>query len=114
MGVRIPVVAFFAVSSAASGLIVVSPATPRAFKSSTPVPCSSAAQSLSYVSPQRTDRVVLGRVTLPTGVLQVTSEESGTPWALWAKYGIKLRRASTLISLSVPREWRNRAAIAWG
>jgi hypothetical protein len=59
-------------------------------------------------------RVVLGLVSVPPAYLAQIVKSGGQTWPYWRKAGLVIRGGSPPVSVSVPRPWRNRAAITWG
>jgi hypothetical protein len=59
-------------------------------------------------------RVVLGVVSVPPAYLRQVVPTRSRPWAFWRKAGLAVRGGSRPVSVSVPKAWRNRAAITWG
>jgi hypothetical protein len=62
-------------------------------------------------------RVVLGVVSVPPdyipGVVP-TRNKYFRPWRFWSKAGLNVQAGSPAVVVSVPKAWRNRAAISWG
>jgi hypothetical protein len=58
------------------------------------------------------ERTIFASVTLPRRDLIQIARVDG-PWRYWRKAGV-LVRASTRVTISIPRTWRRRAAISWG
>jgi hypothetical protein len=92
-----------------------------------PISCESAAEFLEPVSPSPRDVVVFDRVAIPRGLADNgLASFTGRPARLkfWLKAGLLVRRHGTPlgpapraikpVEITVPREWRNRAAIGWG
>jgi hypothetical protein len=59
-------------------------------------------------------RVVLGVVSVPPAYLQQVVTSGGQTWPYWRKAGLVVRGGSPPVSVTVPRAWRNRAAVTWG
>lgn len=59
-------------------------------------------------------RVVLGVVAVPPAHIPRTAESGSERWPFWSKAGIVVRADSPPITVSVPKAWRQRAAIGWG
>lgn len=59
-------------------------------------------------------RVVLGVVSVPPVHLPQVVPTGSRPWTHWRKAGVVIRADSPAVSVSVPKAWRNRAAISWG
>jgi hypothetical protein len=60
------------------------------------------------------NRVVLGVVSVPPAYGPQVVPTRSRPWAFWRKAGLVIRSGSRLVSVSVPKAWRKRAAITWG
>lgn len=59
-------------------------------------------------------RVVLGVVSVPQVYLPQVVPLRSRPWTHWRKAGLVIRGGAPPVTVSVPRAWRNRAAITWG
>lgn len=62
-------------------------------------------------------RVLLGVVSVPADYIPGVVPTRGRffrPWRFWSKAGLNVRAGSPAVVVSVPRAWRNRAAITWG
>jgi len=59
-------------------------------------------------------RVVLDVVSVPPARLIHVAPTGRRPWAYWRKAGLVVRADAPPVTVSVPAEWRNRAAITWG
>lgn len=77
------------------------------------VSCDSAAMFAHPQKPTAGDRVLFDRVAVPPGFLQQVVRVEG-PWAFWRKAGLLVRAGTRGVSVTVPRRWRDRAAIEWG
>ena len=58
-------------------------------------------------------RLVLGAASVPPAYLPQVAPTGETPWTHFSKHGMVVR-SGTSVTVTVPRPWRNRAAIAWG
>lgn len=59
-------------------------------------------------------RVVLGVVSVPEAHLSQVVPNGRRPWTYWRKAGLVIRGDSPVVSVTVPKAWRTRAAIHWG
>jgi hypothetical protein len=59
-------------------------------------------------------RVVLGIVSVPPAHLVGVVKTDLTPLAYWRKAGLVIRASHIRVTVSIPKEWRMRAAITWG
>ena len=62
-------------------------------------------------------RVLLGVVSVPADYIPGVVPTRGKffrPWRFWSKAGLNVRAGSPAVVVSVPKPWRNRAAITWG
>jgi hypothetical protein len=61
-------------------------------------------------------RVVLGIVSAPPVYLggNVVRDPYSAPFPYWEKAGIAIRAGTAAVTVSLPKEWRNRARIRWG
>jgi hypothetical protein len=59
-------------------------------------------------------RVVLGVVSVPQAYRPQVVPTGRLPWSYWSKAGLVIRGGSPPVTVSVPKAWRNRAAITWG
>ena len=59
-------------------------------------------------------RPVLGVVSVPPSYLPQVVATHRRPWAYWRKAGLVVRANRAAVGVSVPRNWRTRAAITWG
>jgi hypothetical protein len=95
-------------------------ASPRSVERSRTVPCSESigVPRFPYVGSNHADgryRLVLGAVSVPPAYLAQTSPTQTRPWRYFSKSGLVVRAALRQpVLVTVPRAWRNRAAIAWG
>jgi hypothetical protein len=91
----------------------------RSARPSTPttsVPTIACDEAIGNAESGRADgyRVVLGVVSVPPAYLPQVVETGDDPWAYWRKAGLVIRAESRpSVFVSVPSEWRNRAAITW-
>ena len=69
---------------------------------------------LGNSQPQYQSRLVLGAASVPPAYLAQVVATHDQPWRYWRKAGLVIRSGSERVTLSVPKEWRNRAAIVWG
>jgi hypothetical protein len=76
------------------------------------VPCRESIDSTKF--PYVSYRVVLGAVSVPPAYLQQVVPTGEKPWAYWRKAGLVVRASGEAVTLSVPRAWQGRVAIAWG
>ena len=60
------------------------------------------------------ERVVLGVVAVPPAFIPQTVASGDGRWPYWSKSGLVVRANSRPVRVSVPRRWRQRAAIGWG
>ena len=59
-------------------------------------------------------RIVLGVITLGPEFLQPTVPVHQGWWRYWQKHGLAIRAGHQMVTITVPKAWRNRAAITWG
>ena len=59
-------------------------------------------------------RRVLGIVSVPPASLPEIEDTGSRPWRYWRKAGLVVRAGRTLVTVTVPAAWRDRAAIGWG
>lgn len=59
-------------------------------------------------------RVVLGVVSVPPAYRPQVVPTDRQPWTYWSKAGLVIRGGSPTVSVTVPKAWRNQAAITWG
>lgn len=64
--------------------------------------------------PRYQSRLVLGAASVPPAYLAQVVATHDQPWRYWRKAGLVIRSGSEHVTLSVPKEWRSRAAIVWG
>jgi len=61
------------------------------------------------------NRVVLDAVSAPPAYLAgVVRDPASAPFPYWRKAGIAIRASRAAVSISVPKEWRDRVRIVWG
>ena len=83
------------------------------------VPCNEVilATKWPYVgnrNPVHRYRTVLDAVSVPPAFLQQVVPTGEKPWSHWRKAGLVVRATAPTITITVPKAWRARAAIAWG
>ncbi len=59
-------------------------------------------------------RVLLGVVSAPPPYRPQVIATGSRPWTHWSKAGLVIRGGTPPVTVSVPKAWRNRAAITWG
>jgi hypothetical protein len=59
-------------------------------------------------------RLVLGTASVPPAYLQQVVATHDRPWKYWRKAGRVIRWGSEQVTITVPTDWRTRAAITWG
>ena len=62
-------------------------------------------------------RLVLGQVSVPPAYMEQVvplRSEPRTRWRYWRKQGLVLRANGKPVTITVPKAWRERVAIAWG
>jgi hypothetical protein len=59
-------------------------------------------------------RVILGVVSVPQAYRPHVEPTDRRPWSHFSKAGLAVLGGSPAVVVSVPRPWRNRAAIGWG
>ena len=64
--------------------------------------------------PEYRYRQVLGVVAVPPAFMQQVVPTRQKPWAYWHKQGIVIRAGAEVVTVTVPKIWRRRAAITWG
>ena len=69
---------------------------------------------LGNSQPRYQSRLVLGAASVPPAYLAQVVATHDQPWRYWRKAGLVIRSGSERVTLTVPKEWRNRAAIVWG
>jgi hypothetical protein len=83
------------------------------------VPCTESIDEtpFPYVGdsrPERRYRLVLAAFSVPPAFLRQTVSTDERPWAYWSKSGMVTRGDGRPMTVTVPRNWRDRVAIAWG
>jgi len=58
-------------------------------------------------------KIVLGRISVRPGY-GGTALRVGGRWPYWQKNGIEILAGTPVVSISLPKSWRQRAAITWG
>jgi hypothetical protein len=69
---------------------------------------------LGNSQPQYQSHLVLGAASVPPAYLGQVVATHEQPWSYWRKAGLVIRSGSERVTLSVPKQWRSRAAIVWG
>jgi hypothetical protein len=59
-------------------------------------------------------KIVLGVISLGRDFLQPTVPVHQGWWRYWQKRGLEIRDGHQTVTITVPKAWRNRAAITWG
>jgi hypothetical protein len=59
-------------------------------------------------------KIVLGVISLGPDFLQPAVPVHQRWWRYWQKHGLWIRAGHQVVTVTVPRAWRNRAAITWG
>lgn len=59
-------------------------------------------------------KIVLGVLAVPPAHVQAAAPTGTLPWSYFSKWGIAVRLGSPAVLITVPRAWRNHAAIGWG
>jgi hypothetical protein len=82
------------------------------------VPCAESIDTtpfpyLGNSRPQLRYRTVLDAVSAPPSYLQQVIPTRQSRWRYWRKAGLVVR-AGHAVTITVPRPWRQRAAIVWG
>lgn len=73
-------------------------------------------EAIGHAKSGRADgyRVVLRVVSVPPAYLPQVVETGEEPWRYWLKAGLVIRAGNRpAVLVSVPKEWRERAAITW-
>jgi hypothetical protein len=78
------------------------------------VPCDEIIHHTKFPYRSSGYRLVLGVVSVPPAYLRQVVPTNSQPWAYWRKAGLVVRAGGPLVSVSVPKAWRNRVAITWG
>lgn len=69
---------------------------------------------LGNSQPRYRYRLVLGAASAPPAYQQQVVATHEHPWAYWRKAGLVIRSGAERVTVTVPREWRTRAAVTWG
>jgi hypothetical protein len=69
---------------------------------------------LGNSQPRYRYRLVLGAVSVPPAYQQQVVVTNERPWSHWRKAGLIIRAGAERVAVTVPKEWRTRAAITWG
>jgi len=64
--------------------------------------------------PENRYRQVLGVVAVPPAFMQQVVPTRQKPWTYWHKQGLVIRAGGEVVTVTVPKIWRGRAAIIWG
>jgi len=64
--------------------------------------------------PEDRYRQVLGVVAVPPAFMQQVVPTGQKPWTYWHKQGLVIRAGGEVVTVTVPKIWRGRAAIIWG
>lgn len=59
-------------------------------------------------------RILFGVLAVPPARLERAVPTGTRPWAYFRKYGLSIRASSPALLVTIPKEWRHRAAIGWG
>jgi hypothetical protein len=59
-------------------------------------------------------RILFGVLAVPPAQLERAVTTGSLPWAYFRKYGLSIRANSPAVLVTIPKVWRNRAAIGWG
>jgi hypothetical protein len=60
-------------------------------------------------------RVVFGAISVPPSYLpQGVVDPTSAPFSHWSKAGLAIRAGTTAVTVSLPKQWRDRARIVWG
>src|SRR5439155_13174548 len=78
------------------------------------VPCSEIIDHTRFPYRAGGYRLVLGAVSVPPAYLRQVVPTGQRPWGYWRKAGLVVRAGSPPVTVTVPKEWRHRAAITWG
>lgn len=105
------------VAAANSG--AAAPSTSSAITRTRTVPCSEsiAGTRFPYLGsnkPKDRYRLVLGVISVPPAYHQQIVRNGTEPWLYFFKAGLIIRANGQSVVVTVPQDWRNRAAIAWG
>jgi len=99
--------------------VLASAALASSSASSRTVPCDEVilATKWPYVgsrNPAHRYRTVLDAVSVPPAYMQQVEPTGEKPWSHWRKAGLDVRATAPTVTITVPKAWRTRAAIAWG
>ena len=83
------------------------------------VPCSDVIGQTKFPylgNSRREDRYrqVLGVLAVPPAYMPRVIPTRQQPWAYWHKQGLVVRATREVVTVTVPKFWRKRAAITWG
>jgi hypothetical protein len=83
------------------------------------VPCSESIDGTKFPyvgnrDPKYRYRLVLGAVSVPPAVLDRAYPTGTRPWTHFSKAGLVVRASGVSVTVTVPKQWRSRAGIAWG
>jgi hypothetical protein len=83
------------------------------------VPCGDAIGSTKFPylgnsRPENRYRQVLGAVSVPPAFMRQVVPTRKKPWSYFHKQGLVVRATGEAVTVTVPKIWRNRAAITWG
>jgi hypothetical protein len=60
-------------------------------------------------------RVVFGAISVPPSYLpQGVIDSTSAPFSQWFKAGLAIRAGTAAVTVSLPKQWRDRARIVWG
>jgi hypothetical protein len=62
----------------------------------------------------RADAEGTRRVHVPPGFMRQVVPSGQRPWAYWHKQGLVIGATQKMVTVTVPKSWRKRAAITWG
>jgi hypothetical protein len=79
------------------------------------VPCATSLGGARYSGTELDDRLVLDVVYVGAGYKGDAATPSGAKnWPYFAETGLTVRADAPAVQITVPEEWRDRAAISWG
>ena len=79
------------------------------------VPCETSLGGARYSGTELDDRLVLDVVYVGAGYRGDAATPSGAKnWPYFAETGLTVRAGAPPVEITVPEEWRDRAAISWG
>jgi hypothetical protein len=83
------------------------------------VPCSDIIEYTKFPylgssRPENRYRQVLGVVAVPPAFMQQVVPTRQKPWNYWHKQGLVIRATAKVVTVTIPRNLRQRAAITWG